>query len=459
MYKFKKTNNYLKRFVAVMMLFTLIFSLSACGVRKKEEGTGSEAKGSETGAGSETKKPEVEPGSETKEPEIEPSDKPETGIVETVTLDDETKDKLYDATGDFAFELLKNCDESGENILISPISVVLALGMTANGGTGETLEEMEKLLGGEGADIESLNAFYKEYMEKLQGNDKIKVSIANSVWINKDVVNNVKDAFMSTLNNCYDAKAYNESFNNDVVEKVNTWVKENTDGMIEKLLDQLEGSEVMILINAICFDGEWQKIYYENQVRETVFTNSSGDEVDVEGMYSDEDWYIEDENTTGVIKDYKGGYRFVALLPNEDVSIDDYVASLTYDKYKGLMNGKKEAIVQTMLPKFQYDYSKAMKEVLKDMGMPKAFEAGKAEFTNITDDDISINIGSVIHKTYIEVGEKGTRAAAVTAVVMDSCESFEEKEIKSVTLDRAFVYMIIDEETEMPLFMGVVRDM
>ena len=463
----KKMNNTkisLKRVMAVIMLFTLMVSLNACGVRDKAGETSKSVvvKEPEATKSGEIKEPEATKSSGTKEPEVEPGDVsgdlPLDTPIETVTLDDETRANLYDATGEFAFELLRNCDKSERNILISPTSVMLALGMTANGGTGETLKEMENVLGGEGADLESINAFYKEYADKLQEGEEIKVNIANSIWVNKDAIDNVKDVFVSTLQNFYGSQIYKETFDSNTVEMVNNWVKENTDGMIEKLLDQFEGSEVMILINAICFDGEWEEIYYEDQVRETKFTTATGGEVEVEGMYSDEDLYIEDENTTGVIKDYKGGYSFVALLPSEDVSIDDYVANLTYDKYESLMDSKREAIVQTMLPKFQYDYSEEMDEALMEMGMSSAFEKTGADFSNMTEDDIEMYIGKVLHKTYIEVGEKGTRAAAVTAVLMDGCEAFEEKEVKSVTLDRPFVYMIIDKENEMPLFIGVVRD-
>ena len=170
--------------------------------------------------------------------------------------------------------------------------------------------------------------------------------------------------------------------------------------MIKELLKKFNGDEAMMLINAIAFDGKWVEIYYEDQVRETTFTTAKGEEVSVEGMYSDERAYIEDENTIGFVKDYKGGYRFVALLPDENISIDEYVASLTYDKYKKLMDSERIAKVSAMLPKFQYDYSKEMKDALKAMGMPSAFEPSKADFSNMIDDElVKLYIGKVLHKT------------------------------------------------------------
>ena len=424
--------NMLKRVIAIVMLCAITFSLGACGTGERV---------------SENRD---------KTPVAKPMEAKTDFAWETIRLDDETREKLYEATGEFAFELLKNCDESGENILISPTSVMLALGMTANGATGETKDEMEKVLGGEGIEIENINEFYKEYSKKLQDGEEIKINIANSIWINKDAITSAKDAFLSSLDYVYGAHAYNETFDSNTVKMINNWVKENTDGMIEELLSGFEGSELVILINTICFDGEWEVIYYEDQIRETEFTNASGETVKVEGMYSEESWYIEDDNTIGVMKSYKGGYRFVALLPSEDVPIDDYVADLTYDKYTSLMASKRRVAVKTMIPKFQYEYSKEMEDALMAMGMEKAFDSNTADFSYMTN-DANPYIGNVLHKTCIEVGEKGTKAAAVTAILTDGIAIYEG-EIKRVTLDRPFVYMIIDEENEMPLFIGVVRD-
>lgn len=466
MYKTSKTRLRFKRIVAFVMLCALIFSFSACGSRKESE-TGE--KGQEVKSGQEMesgqKDQEQEEQKKEEQPSVTSTEKLTKGdggnkeVIDESILDDETKKALYDASGEFSLELLKKCDETGENILISPTSVMFALGMTANGGVGDTLKEMESVLGGEGANIGDINAFYREYAKKLESPEEIKISIANSIWINKDILTKAKDAFLSTCDSFYGADVYRATFNDETIKLVNKWVEENTDGMIKKLLEKFEGNEAMMLINAIAFDGKWEEIYYEDQVRDTIFTTTEGEETSIQGMYSDERAYIEDEDTTGFIKDYKGGYRFVALLPDENTSIDEYIANLTYDKYKKLMDSERRALVSAMLPKFQYDYSKVMNDALKTMGMPNAFEPSKADFSNMTDDEmVKLYIGKVLHKTYIEVAEEGTRAAAVTAVIMESNAAIMEEDIKKVFLDRPFVYMIIDGESEMPLFMGVVRN-
>lgn len=465
MYKINKTKLRFKRIVVFVMLCAFIFSFSACG-SKKEGDTYEKEQGAKLGQelepspkGQEKQKKEEQPSVASAE-KLTKGDRGNQEVIDESILDDETKKTLYDASGKFSFELFKECDEIGENILISPASVMFALGMTANGGVGDTLKEMERVLGGEGANIGDINAFYREYAKKLENAEEIKISIANSIWINKDILTTAKEAFLSACDSFYGADVYRAVFNDETIKLVNKWVKENTDGMIKELLKEFNGDEAMMLINAIAFDGKWEKTYCEDQVRDTIFTTDEGEETSVQGMYSDERVYIEDENTTGFIKDYKGGYRFVALLPDENISIDEYVASLTYDKYKNLMESERRAFVSAMLPKFQYDYGKEMKDALKAMGMPSAFEPSKADFSNMIDDElVKLYIGKVLHKTHIEVGEEGTRAAAVTAVMMDLATEIIEEEKKEVFLNRPFVYMIIDEENEIPLFMGVVRNM
>lgn len=384
-----------------------------------------------------------------------------TGEVEALTPStiglEDYDEEFVGATSEFAFELLKNCDTQEGNTLISPASVMLALGMTANGGAGETLEGMTNMLGKE-LNLDLINELYYDYMTLLQENEEAVLSIANSIWINNRVDMQVKKEFLTKCLTYYNAEIYTIPFDISAVGEVNEWVEDNTDGMIEKIIEEFNGDEVMVLINAIAFDAQWQKVYYENQVRDTEFAGTSGKKT-VDGMYSEEDVYIYDENTVGFIKDYKGEYRFVALLPDEDVSIDEYVQGFTAKKYQTLMDSQKEASVRAMLPKFSYDYSISLNEALSNMGMKQAFEQFEADFSNMADCGENIYIGDVLHKTFIEVGEEGTRAAAVTAVIMEGNAMMPvQDEIHEVYLDRPFMYMIVDETTELPVFVGVVRD-
>ena len=368
------------------------------------------------------------------------------------------EDMLESAMGQFAFELLKNCDDAEGNILISPASVAFALGMTANGASGDTLKEMENVLG-EKLNIDLINEIYYKYATILESSDECKLSIANSIWLANNPQLQVKDAFLTKCLTYYEADVYMADFDENTVTDVNNWVSDKTDGMIDKIIKQFYGNELMLLINAIAFEAEWEYIYYEHMVRDVEFTTAKGMVSEAEGMYSEENVYISDENTEGFIKDYKGNYRFVALLPKDGVDIDDYVEEFSEEKYQKLIESQRNVPVDAMLPKFSYAFESRMVSPLINMGMEQAFEMGVADFSNMASFSENIYIGDVIHKTYIEVAEKGTKAAAVTAVIMDgnSVEMVPE-EIKEVHLDRPFMYVIIDDTTNLPLFVGVVRE-
>lgn len=177
-------------------------------------------------------------------------------------------------------------------------------------------------------------------------------------------------------------------------------------------------------------------------------------------MYSQETEYIETENATGFVKYYKGGkFAFVALLPNEGTSIDSYIASLTGKGFLGALNSRKNTQVNTQMPKFKCEYSNSLVNTLKKMGMGTAFDENKANFSSIADNSNgNIFIGEVIHKTFIEVAEKGTRAGAVTAVISEKSAAMPVEQPKEVRLTRPFVYAIIDTRTNLPLFIGAQTD-
>ncbi len=356
--------------------------------------------------------------------------------------------RLFKATAD------KNRDE---NLLISPLSIQLALAMTANGADGKTLTEMEKLLGGE-IPIETLNEYLYTYVKNLSSNEKAKLNIANSIWFRDSEELHINEDFLQTNADYYGASAYKAPFNKQTVKDINNWVDKNTDGMIDKVIDEIDEHSIMFLINALLFEAEWIDPYTENSVRDGSFTSISGEDRNVQMMSSSESKYISDEKATGFIKRYSGGkYSFVAILPNEGVDLYDYIDSLTADGLQSMLREVKYGEVATQLPKFSYDCDYLMNDILKDLGMPSAF-GDDADFSKLgSSDQGNIYIDRVIHKTSIKVAEKGTKAGAVTMVAMNGGSSMPS-EIYHVTLDRPFVYIIIDSSNNLPIFMGAVTD-
>ena len=361
-----------------------------------------------------------------------------------------------DAT-DFAIRLFKQTNEDGKNTLISPLSVLCALAMTANGAEGETREQMEAVLG---MSVEELNLYLYSYINALPQGEKYKLSVANSIWFTDDDRFTVNQDFLQTNADYYGADIYKTPFDKQTLKDINNWVKNETDNMIPKVLEDIPDAAIMYLINALAFEAEWTEIYEKNQVRDKTFTKEDGTKQDVELMYSTEGKYIEDENATGFIKYYKERkYAFVALLPNEGVTVSEYVNSLDGASLAALLANAESRSVETAIPKFESEYDIEMSSILEAMGMSNAFNVTFADFTGIGDStEGGIYISKVIHKTYIQVGEKGTKAGAVTAIEMKDGSAGPPDEIKQVYLDRPFVYMLIDCETNTPFFIGTVMD-
>ena len=363
------------------------------------------------------------------------------------------------AVSDFALRLFKESMEDGENTLISPLSVLVALSMTANGADNETLSQMESVLG---MPIDQLNTWISTYMANLPEEEKYKLSLANSIWFKDDPTFVVNEDFLQTNADYYGAGIYKAPFDDSTLKEINKWVEDNTDGMIKDILDQIPEDAVMYLVNALAFDAEWQNIYNEYQIQDGKFTTEDGTVRDVELMYSNENKYLNDDEAEGFIKYYANRkYAFAALLPNEGVSVSEYIASLDGEHLHDLLSDAKTTPVDAAIPKFETEYKVEMSEILKKMGMPDAFDGTLADFSKLgsTTDGKNIFINRVIHQTYINVDGKGTKAGAATVVEMTKESAMEPMDPpKQVYLDRPFVYMLIDCETNLPFFIGTMMD-
>ena len=349
-------------------------------------------------------------------------------------------------------------ESKDENVLISPLSIQLALAVTANGADGDTKAEMEALLGGE-ISLEDLNEYLYSYVNNLPSAEKYKLQIANSIWFRDDEGRlQVEQDFLQKNADYYGAQAYKAAFDDQTLKDINNWVKDHTDGMIDSILDQIDEDAVMYLINALVFDAEWQHVYDKSDVYKGKFTNIGGTEKQVDMMHSEETVYLQDENAIGFMKPYSGSkYNFAVLLPNEGVDIYEYIAGLTGESLMETLSTPQLGMVMATLPKFSYEYELTMNDVLKELGMPSAFSGDTADFSKMAHSSRgNIYIGDVLHKTFISVDELGTKAGAVTKVQMND-ESAPMSEWV-VTLNRPFVYMIIDNETNLPVFIGTVMD-
>ena len=391
--------------------------------------------------------------------------------------------------------------------MISPFSFSQALSMAANGAKGNTLDELTKLLGGD-LSMDDLNQYYSSYAGNLPQSEKAKLDIANAIWfIDDDNKIKVPQNYLQTTKDYFDSDVFRSPFNQQTVNDINGWVKEKTHDMIPELIDSLDPASVMMLVNAVYFDAEWKKPYEDFQVHDRWFFLSEGAEyqadyeelgpyppaafpwswpgvwdgspydessgtdvseqqpdapsqpaesengkaVRVKLMSSQESIYLENDCMTGFMRPYAGeGYSFVGLLPKENSSVQECIANMTGESLKELLASKELCDVTAAIPKFSSDYSVDLIPVMAALGVKDAFDSSAADFTGLNEIPPTW-INKVLQKTRIEVDEKGTRAAAATGIGMGGGAMFKTKD---VILDHPFIYMIVDNETELPLFIG-----
>lgn len=357
------------------------------------------------------------------------------------------------AYSEFAFDIYQKVREDSENIMISPLSIMTALAMTANGANGETLSQMEDVLGG--IDIKKLNEYLYTYTSSLASEDDYKLVTANSVWIKNDPSFAVKEKFLKKCAGYYSADAYMAPFDSRTLDDINDWISKNTDGMIEKMIGQISEDTLLYLISTVFFDARWEVEYESGDVIDGTFITLNNEKQSATMMHSTEYKYMSGSDCVGFLKPYRGNkYSFAAFLPTEDVEFDDFVSSLDAKKFTELLDGAVDEEVKVMIPEFESEYRSSddeLKYILRSLGMVDVFES-TADLSGIS--DTPLRISKVIHQTKIEVNSNGSKAAAATII------DFNAGAMPNyVTLDRPFVYAIIDNECGLPIFIGELTNL
>ena len=374
------------------------------------------------------------------------------GVKGEPTTEVQVQEETWAGMYDFSVKLLQTTCDREENTLVSPMSVLSALAMTANGARGETRAQMENILGGS---VEQLNGA----LAGLGQEEDSPLYLANSIWFAEGGRITPNPDFLQVNADCYRAGVFEAPFDQTTVTDINRWVKEHTHGMVEEILKEIPRDTVMYLINTLAFEAEWENPYENSDVWQQAFTNQEGKVQQVSMMHSQEQFYLRDDQAQGFIKYYQGGrYAFVALLPDKEISILDYVEGLDGQQLKELLEDPTSVPVAVTMPKFESEMEVDLREVLKEMRMVLPFDSAQADFADLgTSPEGNIYINEVLHKTHIEVEEKGTRGGAATAVGIN-CEAAPEEpeEQMVVTLDRPFVYLVVDTSSMLPVFMGTV---
>lgn len=364
--------------------------------------------------------------------------------------------EIIEADQQFAFELFQQvCSVSTtENIMISPLSVSYALGMTYNGADSTTLDAFVDVLHFEGLTEQEVNESYKDLMGQLVTlDDRIKLTIANSIW-HVDWADVLED-FVQTNQDYFDAVVSPLDFSDPAsVDEINEWIEEKTNGKIREMLDFIPVDAYMYLINAIYFKATWKYEFDPGDTYSGTFYKEDDSQVTVEYMTMETELnYAVTDHFSAVELPYGDGeFSMVAMLPPEDQSVGDLAADLDNEIWEEWYTHASPQDVTVNLPKFKYEFKDSLNDPLKNLGLGVAF-SDEADFSRITE-QVELFISRVIHQTFIDVNEEGTEAAAATIV-----ETRWESAIGNFFMaDRPFLYVIKENSTGAILFMGVVGE-
>jgi len=390
-----------------------------------------------------------------KNPALLPGPKP-------ISLDQKSLE-LLQTSNDFAFDIFKEIalnGENGDNLMISPLSISLALAMTYNGAEGTTKEAFEKVLHLSGLSVEEINQSYQKLISALLTVDpKVIMEIANSIWYRDDF--SVEANFLNINKNYYDAEVTDLNFSDPAsVDIINNWVSEKTHQKINKIVDLIKPDDVMFLINAVYFKGIWKYQFNKDDTKDKLFYNQNGDPLKNVKMMSFKEKinYASNDLFQAVELPYgQGNFNMVVLLPGYQIPLDSLASEMNATNWNTWMESfSNETPVNVYLPKFKVEYKKELMPELTRLGMGIAF-SDFADFTKINKNG-GLYISSVKHKTFIEVDEEGTEAAAVTSVTISFTSAGGGDGSIEFNANHPFIYVIMEKTTGAIMFMGKITE-
>lgn len=365
---------------------------------------------------------------------------------------------LIDSGNSFAFNIFRKVAEGSdksENLIISPLSISVALSMTMNGANGATRTAMAQTLQSNNISPETINSSYEKLTNALLSVDKrVLISIANSVWTENDFP--VKKQFTDILKQHYNAETKSIDIKDPgALDNINNWIENKTNGLIKNMVQSLDPKTAMLLINAIYFKGKWNSQFEKKNTQTLPFYKNDGQTSEVPMMKQKNDFKSSrgDGFILGEFPYGQGNFVMDVILPDNNTGVDDLIQSLNADQFNTSVSYLHKTEIDLSLPRFKYGYKKKLNEILADMGMSVAFTEF-ADFSGIS--DIDLMISEVLHQAFIETNEEGTEAAAATVVGMVATSMPSGPLVMNV--DHPFIYIIRETTTNTILFMGKVAD-
>jgi serpin B len=368
--------------------------------------------------------------------------------------------QFVDANTKFGFKLFSEIlkQDSKKNVFVSPTSIAIALAMTYNGASASTQQAMAKALELQGMSLQDVNQANNALKASLEKADPdVQFSIANSLWAKQGIP--FKPEFLQRNQQFYGAKITELDFTEpDAPSIINSWVKENTRNKIDQIVQQIDPADVLFLINAIYFKGNWTHKFDKSQTAERPFYLPDGTQkqqpmMSQSGKYR----YYENETFQAVSLPYgKERLSLYVFLPRKNTSLDAFQQQLAIENWQQWMSQFKMRNGSIQLPRFKLEYDIQLNTALKSLGMEEAFDDSRANFSNMT--SASVKIDEVKHKTFVEVNEEGTEAAAATSVRATLTSARMPEAPFQMVVDRPFFCAIRDNQTGTVLFMGSIRE-
>ena len=369
---------------------------------------------------------------------------------------DKFDNSLVSANNRFGFELFNQLQlkDKGKNVFCSPLSVSLALTMAYNGAAGETKEAMRRTLKIEGLSLNELNEASAALINSLRNSDpKVELAVANSLWARREV--KFREDFLERNRQFFAAEVASLDFGSpSALTAINDWVSRNTKSKIPSIIDQIDPDDVMFLINAVYFKGQWENKFEKGLTKNEPFYSLSGPQKEVPMMSQSGEYQYYRGDKFQAVRLYYGakGASLDLFLPDKDYSIDDLLKRLSFEQCGEWAGSFYQAPGDIEIPRFKMNYESSLNDSLTAMGMGVAFVGGKADFSGMREQN-DLYISEVKHKAVVEVNEEGTEAAAVTSVGVEEIIGIEKF---TFIADHPFLMMIRDQRTDAILFMGVV---
>lgn len=365
---------------------------------------------------------------------------------------------IVNSNQEFGLNLLQRIgeDDPTGNLFISPLSVSMALGMTLNGAAGQTYTDMQQTLGLAGLTENEINRAYKSTMDLLMSIDPdVITQIANSIWVRQDYP--VEPAFIDTNEYYFDAMAAERDFSDGgTLDEINGWIADNTNDLITEMLDYIDPSAIMYLINAIYFKAIWEIEFNKDDTGPATFYSDNGSQtIDMMSMTADLQ-YFEDDQAQVIDMHYgRGNFTMTVFLPAADVDLNTFLDSLNDDRLYYYLANLTEKNGTIYLPRLKTRYNLLMNDVLISLGMESAFSP-IADFTRINANG-GIYISRVLHEAFVQIDEEGTEAAAATIVEMKELSGGPEVDFV-MNVNQPYLFLIRERETDAILFMGKIHE-